>query len=59
MTVNGKGQMSNAQYAEADLWEAYHNSYSTLGGVARALGISHAEAEERYQAWLGEREEEV
>lgn len=50
--------MKNAEYNEYDLWDAYHNEYSSLGGVARALGISAPEAEERYKAWLTEHAEE-
>ena len=49
--------MKQAEYNEYDLWDAYHNQYATLGGVARALDITHPEAEERYQSWLSEHAE--
>ena len=58
MTGPGKRGPAKVRYNENDLWEAYHNQYSTLGGVARALEISHPEAEKRYQRWLAERAED-
>ena len=58
MTETKKRGPKKGRYNENDLMTAYHEKYATLGGVARALGVSHPEAEERYARWLIERAED-